>query len=66
MTFSMTCTCGDIMTIEADTREEAVVKMKEAMSEEAVSRHSAEKHPNQPTMTITEIHSQIEQNMQPV
>lgn len=65
MTFSMTCTCGDTTMMEADTREEAVAKMKEMMNDDAIAHHMAEKHPNEPVMTVTEAHVQIEQNLQP-
>lgn len=35
----MTCTCGQVMSIDADTREEAVSKMKEMMTQEALDEH---------------------------
>ena len=64
MTYSMTCSCGDVMSVEAGSRGEAVTKMKEMMNEEAVAKHVAEKHPNM-TMTVQDAHAAIDQNLQP-
>jgi len=46
--YSMTCTCGQAFTVEAATQEEAVTKMKEQMTPEAVKAHWDEKHAGQP------------------
>lgn len=63
MTFSMTCTCGDVMTVEAETRDEAVGKMKEMMNESAVAAHMAEKHPGDPVPPVAEVHQMIERDL---
>ena len=44
--FSMTCTCGHEMAIEAGSREEAVQKLQAMMTQEAVDQHLAEYHQN--------------------
>lgn len=62
--FSMTCPCGDVMTMEAETREEAVTKMKEKMTAEAIAAHMAEKHPGQPVMSVEDCHAMIEKDLQ--
>lgn len=59
----MTCTCGDVMSVEGASREEAVSKMKATMTEDAVAQHLAEKHPGE-QMTVADIHAAIEQNLQ--
>ncbi|MBI5621024.1 hypothetical protein HY949_04540 [Candidatus Gottesmanbacteria bacterium] len=51
MKFKMTCTGGDVMEMEAATREEAVAKFKAMMTDGAIEAHFAEKHPGQPVMS---------------
>ncbi len=59
----MTCSCGDNMEIGAETREEAVTKMKEMMTEDRISAHMAEKHPEEPVMTTEQVHFGIEKGL---
>ncbi len=63
--FSMTCTCGHVMDVDAETREDAVAKMKATMNEEAVAQHMAEKHPGEPPMTVAQVHAGIEASLAP-
>ena len=42
--YSFKCTCGDDMSVEAESMEEAKTKFKEMMTEEAAKAHFAEKH----------------------
>ena len=63
MTYSMQCSCGDTMTMEAGSREEAVIKFKDMMTEDAISQHMTEKHPGQPVMSVAECHAMIEQHV---
>jgi uncharacterized short protein YbdD (DUF466 family) len=63
--FTMTCTCGDAMTIEAVSREEAVKKLQGMMTADAVALHMAQKHPGQPVMPVSEAHAMIARNLQP-
>ena len=46
--FSFKCTCGDVMTVDAMTKEEAIVKLKELMGPDMVAKHMANKHAGQP------------------
>ena len=62
--YLMTCTCGDVMNVEADSREDAVMKMKDMMNAEMVEQHMAEKHPGDPVPSQQEIHAMIEQGLQ--
>ena len=64
-TFSMTCSCGDTMSVDADTREEAVMKMKEMMSQTAIDAHCAEKHPGM-TLTQDQVYAQIDEKLAPM
>lgn len=62
-TYKMTCSCGDTMTVEGATREEAVAKLKETMNEAAIAAHMAEKHPGQPAMSVADCHAMIEKEV---
>jgi hypothetical protein len=45
--FSMTCTCGHTVTIDAANRDDAVAKFKQGMTQSALDDHFREHH--QPT-----------------
>ena len=59
--YSMTCTCGDTMTVDAANREEAVGEFKEMLTEDVIAQHCAEKHPGEPVPTKEQADSMIEQ-----
>lgn len=61
MKYSIKCTCGDVMTVEAENREEAVEKLKGMMSEEALKAHFDEKHPGQSVPAKADSDAMIEQ-----
>lgn len=63
--FSMTCSCGDVMSVDASTREEAVAQMKDMMTQEAINGHMQEKHSGSPEMTMADCHAMIEKNLAP-
>ena len=60
--YSMTCTCGDVMTVDAASREEAVEKLKGMMTEDAIAKHMAEKHTGEPVPSKEQSDAMIEQN----
>ena len=60
--FSMTCSCGDVMSVDAENRDEAVMKMKDMMTQEAIDAHCAEKHPGM-TLTQADVHAGIEKDL---
>ena len=62
----MTCSCGDVMSAEAENREEAVSKIKATMTQEAVSSHMAEKHLGEPVSTLEEVHAMVEKTTEMV
>ena len=66
MKFSMKCTCGDVMTVDAANKEEAMVKFKDMMTTEMVGKHMAEKHQGEPVPSLEQIQMMITQNVQPV
>jgi hypothetical protein len=65
--YSMTCTCGDTMTLAAPTREAAVSMFKAGMTEQAIDQHMREKHqPGEPKPTVEQAHAMIEQTVRAV
>ncbi len=61
--FSMTCSCGETMTMEAENREEAVAKFKAMMTEDAIKDHMTQKHSGMPVMSVADCHAQIEKDV---
>ena len=57
----MTCTCGDKFGVQAETREDAVVKIKEMMNEAMITQHMTEKHPGDPVPSVADVHAMIDQ-----
>ena len=60
MKFSLKCTCGDVMTVDAASRDEAVAKFKEMMGPDAVAAHFAEKHAGQPVPPMDQVTAMID------
>ena len=63
MKFSMTCACGDTMTVDGADRNEAAMKLQVMMNEGAIKKHMAEKHPGEPVMSVADCHAMIDQKM---
>ena len=60
--YNMTCTCGDVMSVDAASRDEAVGKLKAMMTQAAVDAHWTDKHQGQPNKpTLEQSHKMIEQ-----
>ena len=59
----MTCSCGDVMTVDAEDRNEAVTKLKDMMDESAIKAHMEEKHPGDPVMSVADCHAMIEKEV---
>ncbi len=64
--FEFTCTCGDKMTMDAATREEAIMKFKDMMKGDMGTKHFTEKHPGQPVPSEEEMSQMLEANVQEV
>lgn len=62
--FSMTCTCGHVMSVDAGSRQDAVQKIKGMMTADAVASHMAERHVGQPVPPVSQVHAMIEQATQ--
>lgn len=63
MKYSMTCSCGDTMTVDAASREDAVGQIKMQMTEDEVAKHMLSKHPGDPIPPVSQVHAMIEQGV---
>ena len=63
MTYSFKCTCGHVVTADAQSREEAVDKLMGVMTPEAVVAHIAEKHPGEPVPTPEQERAMVAQTL---
>ena len=59
----MTCSCGDTMMVDAADRNDAVAQFKGMMTEAVIKDHMAQKHPNDPVMSVADCHSMIEKDV---
>ncbi len=60
--YSMTCSCGQVMTMEAGSRDDAVSKFKAFMTQEALDQHFGQMHkPEEPKPTLAQAHETISQ-----
>ena len=60
--FSMTCTCGHTMTIDAANRDDAVAKLRQGMTQAALDDHFREHHQStEQKPTLEQAHRSIDQ-----
>lgn len=59
-TYSMQCSCGHTMVIDAKSKKEGIQKMKDMMTLEAVADHMDKMHNGQELFTQAQMHVQIE------
>ncbi len=60
--FSMTCSCGETMSLEAPTRDAAIGMFKGGMTQEALDQHFKEHHAaSEPKPTLEQAHGMIQQ-----
>ncbi len=62
--YAMTCSCGDIMPVEAESREAAVEMLKAILNQEAVEAHVNEKHTGAEIPSRAEIQEMIEEGLE--
>lgn len=63
MVYSFKCSCGDVVIANADTREEAIDKIAQAMTQEMVEAHMKEKHPGDHVPSAEEERAMIAQEV---
>ncbi|TSC67731.1 MAG: hypothetical protein G01um101466_653 [Parcubacteria group bacterium Gr01-1014_66] len=61
--FNMTCSCGDVMTVDAENRGDAVSQLKHMRDEQAITAHMTEKHPGEPLISVADCHRMIEKEV---
>lgn len=63
MKYSMKCTCGHVMVIDAESREDATLKFTAGMTQEALDAHWAENHQSDTNHkpSLEQAHAGIEQ-----
>ena len=66
MTYQLTCDCGEVVKVEAPSRQEAIKKIKGIMNADAVKQHMKTKHPGQPMVTVEQAHANIDKNLKQV
>ncbi len=66
MTFTIMCSCGEIASVEAETRGDAVRMLAERWSAGTLHKHLREKHPDEPLPSPSQITSLIAGKLIPV
>ena len=60
----MKCTCGHVMSVDADSKEDAISQMKELMTEDALNDHFKKYHKeDEQKPTLDQSHMMIEQQV---
>ena len=61
-TYSMTCSCGQTMSADAGTRDDAVKTIQGWMTEPAIADHMKQFHKSdEPVPSVAEVHGMISQ-----
>jgi hypothetical protein len=63
MKYSLTCSCGDVMTVKGRTRAKAVRSMQAVMNESTLYEHMSQKHIGESVPSIQQVHAIIEQSL---
>lgn len=66
MKYAMTCTCGEVIDVDADNKDDAVAKIKGIMNADMVKKHMAEKHAGEPVPSQDQVHTMVEQGTKEV
>ena len=61
MKYSMQCTCGHTIEVDAESREDGVKKIKDIMTPDAIAAHMKDKHAGQPVPSNDQVYAMIEQ-----
>ncbi|MCL5773496.1 MAG: hypothetical protein M1536_03870 [Firmicutes bacterium] len=63
MKFSMSCSCGEAITVDALDRDDAVKQVRGIMSKEMVAKHMTEKHPGEAVPSQEQVQIMISQSL---
>ena len=61
--YSMTCTCGQVMAVDAWNIDEAVAEMKGNMNHGVLALHMQENHPGEPVPMMDDFHYTIQRSL---
>lgn len=61
--FSFKCSCADVISVDANTKEEAVEKFKAMLTVEEVAKHYTAKHAGQPVPDAASEAAMLEQGV---
>lgn len=61
--YTIECTCGHDLKVQAEDREEAVAKAKGIMNEGGIADHYEEYHKGEPVPSVDEVHAHIAQDI---
>lgn len=64
--YTMTCTCGDTVEVEAGSKDEAVKKFADMMGPDATAKHFADKHAGQPVPSQDQVKAGVEKGVHEV
>lgn len=60
----MQCTCGHVLSVDAENREDAVRQLKAGMTQEALDVHMEKYHkPDEPKPTLEQSHAMIDKEV---
>lgn len=62
-TYTVKCSCGHDLKVNARSREEAVEKAKKEMDEKGIEEHYAQYHEGEPVPSVGEVHQHIEEDI---
>jgi hypothetical protein len=65
-TYQLACSCGDIMEVRADSKEDAVQKLNTMMDERTIEAHYMSKHPDEEIPTVAMVHEMIAEMTEPI
>lgn len=61
-TYSMTCSCGQVMSVDAGSRDEAVKSLQGMMTQDAINAHMKDHHKaDEPVPSVEQVHGMIAQ-----
>lgn len=64
--FSMQCSCGHTIDVEASDLKVAIGKIKNIMNKDAIDKHMAEKHSGEDTPSQNQVYAMIEKTTREV
>jgi hypothetical protein len=57
--YSMTCSCGQTMSVDAPSRDDAVKMLQGGMTEATIADHMGQFHKGEPVPSVEQVHGMI-------